>query len=409
VSRQPDIVVTGVGVVSPAGLDAATGWKSICAGESGTRHDPTLDGLRARFTGRVPDFDPSARLGATTARRTERFTQLALIAAEEALAGSGLDRDAWDSARVAVILGSAMGGCPTWEKQASRAAHASDLEPVSPLAMPMFLVNMVSGHVALRYRVTGPNFTASSACASGTTAIGLARDLLRSGACDVAITGGADASISRLTVAAFDRMDALSTRNDKPSTASRPFDTSRDGFVLSEGAAVLVLERAEDARARSAQPLARIAGYGASADAHHITAPHPDGAGLEQAIRAAAAEAGISLTDIDHVNAHATSTPLGDLAEAALLRRLLPHGPPVTAVKGAIGHTLGASGAIGAAVSVQSIVDGTIPPIANLGDPDPAVDLDVVTSEARSLNSGWVLCNSLGFGGQNASLIIAAA
>jgi len=273
----------------------------------------------------------------------------------------------------------------------------------------MLVPNMVAGQLAMEFAAYGPNLVTATACASGATAIGVARDLLRSGSCDIVLTGGTEAGLTPLSIAGFAQMGALSARTDDPGAASRPFDVGRDGFVAAEAAGVLVLEREGDAKARRASVRARLAGYGASADAHHATAPHPQGAGAERAIVAALADAGIAPDEVDHVNAHGTSTPLNDVAEARTLRRVLGDGFSVTSTKGVTGHSLGAAGAIEAAFSVLTISNGLTPPTANLDSQDPEADIDVVAKAPREGNVDVVVSNSFGFGGQNAVLVVTAA
>lgn len=280
---------------------------------------------------------------------------------------------------------------------------------VSALLIPMLVPNMVAGHLAMDLRATGPNFVTATACASGATAIGSALQLLRDGTCDVVVAGGGEAGVTPLMVTGFTQMGALSKRLDEPSAASRPFDADRDGFVIGEGSGMLVLEREADARARGATVRARIAGYGASADAYHMTAPDPGGTGVLQALRTALAAAGVMPDEVGHVNAHGTSTPLNDAAEAAVLRKLLGEGAAVTSTKGVVGHTLGAAGAIEAALTVLAVERSTVPPTANLERLDPEIELDVVSGAPREGKLEVAVSNSFGFGGQNAVLVITAA
>lgn len=401
----PDVVVTGLGVVSAAGIGAEATWKSVVSGQPTARISPTLRGLPTDLACELDGFDAPGLLGANFARRTDRFSQLAMIAGDEALRTAGLDPSGWDGARVGVLLGSAFGGVTTLTEQAVRESRGS---AVSAVTVPAVLSNMAAGLLSLAWKAHGPSLAVNTACASGATAIGLAAGLLRDDTCDIVIAGGAEAPVNRLLAAAFARMDALSLNRAAPAAASRPFDAQRDGFVLAEGAAMLVLERADDAAARHAPTLARLVGFGASADAHHFTAPHPEGRGLERAVTQALRRAGAGLADVDHVNAHATSTPKGDLAEASLLARLFGGSVSVTAPKGALGHTLGAAGAIEAALTVLSIVEQTVPPTANLDEPDALIDeLDIVAGQARSQRIRLALSSSSGFGGQNAVLAFA--
>jgi len=279
---------------------------------------------------------------------------------------------------------------------------------VSPMLIPMMGISMVAGYLAIAVGATGPNLVTVTACASGTTAIGIARELLRSGKCDVVLAGGTEASLTPLIASTFAKMGALSRRGHDPAAASRPFDAGRDGFVLAEGAGVLVLERPADARTRGARVRARITGYGASADAYHATAPDPAGTGVQRAIEMALADAGVQPDEVDHVNAHGTSTPLNDATEATVLRRMFGAGPAVTSVKGVTGHSLGGAGAIEAACTVLSVQHGVVPPTANLDCQDPEIDLDVVARAPRAMPIQTAISNSFGFGGQNAVLVVSA-
>jgi 3-oxoacyl-[acyl-carrier-protein] synthase II len=357
------------------------------------------------FDCRVPGFDADQLLGRRTAWRLDRYEQLALVAAREAVHDAGLDPSSWAGARVGVVIGTALGGTATFERQ-QRNLLAGGVGEVSALLVPMAATNMVAGYIAIDCGARGPNLVTTTACASGSTAIGTARDLLRSDACDIVITGGVEACLSPTIVAAFTRMKALSRRVAAPAAASRPFDTDRDGFVIAEGAGVLVLERLADARARGAEIRARISGYGASADAFHPTAPDPEGTGTARAILAALADAGRRPDEVDHVNAHGTSTPQGDLAEGRMLRRVLGSRPAVTSTKGVTGHALGAAGAIEACCAVLTVQHGVIPPTANLDSLDRRIEVDVVSKVPRYQEVGVAVSNSFGFGGQNAVLVV---
>ncbi|OLR94116.1 beta-ketoacyl-[acyl-carrier-protein] synthase family protein [Actinokineospora bangkokensis] len=403
----PPIAVTGLGLVTAAGIGAQASWAGVCAGVSTAARTPALAGLPVDIACTVPGFDANKLVGRRSSLSHDRFVQLAIVAAREAVADSGLDPRAWDGARVGVVIGCGLGGVTTWETQHAKLL-GTGATTVSPLLIPMLVPNMVAGHLAMDLGATGPNFVTATACASGATAIGTALDLLRSGTCDVVITGGAEAGVSPLIVTGFAQMGAVSKRTDDPAAASRPFDVDRDGFVVGEGAGILVLEREADARARGARVRAKVAGYGASADAHHMTQPDPEGKGATAAIRAAMATAGITPDEVDHVNAHGTSTPLNDQTEAKVVRDLLGSRPAVTSAKGVLGHALGAAGAIEAALTILTIETGTIPPTANLTEQDPKVELDVVTGTPRHQKTDVALSNSFGFGGQNAALVFTA-
>ncbi|MFL6143067.1 MAG: beta-ketoacyl-[acyl-carrier-protein] synthase family protein [Labedaea sp.] len=403
-----DVAVTGLGLVTPAGIGVLESWKSVLAGRSMATADPALAGMPVDFTCRVPGFDADELLGRRTAWRLDRYVHLALVAAREAILDSGLDPAEWDSTRVGVVMGNALGGVRTFEEQHNTMLREGT-KGVSPMLIPMIGINMVAGYIAIDCQAQGPNLVTTTACASATTAIGTARELIRTGRCDIVIAGGAEAGLTRPVVAGFSRMGALSGRVHDPAAASRPFDRDRDGFVAAEGAGVLVLERMEHAVARKARVRARLAGYGASADAHHATAPDPTGDGVAQAIRMALHDADFEPREVDHVNAHGTSTPLNDVTEAKALRRVFGDGASVTSTKGVTGHSLGASGAIEAACTVLAIEHGTVPPTANLERQDPAIDLDVVAGAPRAQRISVAVSNSFGFGGQNAVLVLGAA
>lgn len=399
--RSAQVAVTGLGLVTAAGVGTDVAWKAVCGAVPLARTVPELAGLAVDIACTVPDFDAVGRLGGPLVRRTDRCCQLILVAAEDAVRDAGLDPGRWDGARVAVVVGSAFGGIGTVAAESAKLAAGKN---VSALTIPRFGPNMPAGQLSSLLGVAGPSLTVCTACASGGTALATARGLLLADRCDIVLAGGGDAPVNRLVAASFARMGALSRRCNDPAGASRPFDAERDGFVLAEGAAMLVLERSADAVARGARPLAEFAGDGASADAHHFTSPHPDGAGLERAVSAALAEAGAVPDDVDHVNAHATGTPLGDAAEAVLLGRLFGGRPLITAAKGVLGHAMGASGAIEAALTVRAITEGVVPPVANFRRAEDGWDLGFVTGRPRPHRTRLALSNSAGFGGQNAVL-----
>lgn len=402
------VCVTGLGLVTPAGMGVDASWHGVLAGQGLAAADPALAGVSVDMSCRVPGFDAEVLLGRKASRRLDRFVQLGVVAAREAVADAGLDPQTWDGARVGVVIGCGMGGAATWEQQHSKML-ADGPGKVSPLLIPMLVPNMVAGQLAMDLQALGPNLVTATACASGATAIGVARDLLRSGACDIVLAGGTEAGLTPLAIAGFAQMGALSTRTDDPQAASRPFDMGRDGFVAAEAAGMLVLERPADAAARGARVRASLAGYGASADGHHVTAPDPDGAGAARAMNAALDDAGLSPRDIVHVNAHGTSTPLNDAAESQTIRRVIGDHVSVTSTKGVTGHALGAAGAIEAAFTVLTVQHGIVPPTANLDSQDPQIDLDVVSKAPRTSEISAAMSDSFGFGGQNAVLVVTAA
>ncbi|WP_432130197.1 beta-ketoacyl-[acyl-carrier-protein] synthase family protein [Streptomyces tendae] len=404
---DPSLAVTGLGLVTAAGLGVDATWEGVLRGRSAGAKDERLAGLPVDIACAVPGLQPARHVDRRSVLIHDRFVQLAIVAAREAVADAGLDPLTWDGARVGVVVGCGLGGVTTWESQHRRLLERGP-EAVSALLVPMLVPNMAAGHLAMDLRALGPNLVTATACASGGTALGTAARLLRDGTCDIVVAGGTEAGVSPLMVTGFAQMGALSRRVDDPAAASRPFDADRDGFVIGEGSGMLVLERAADAEARGATVRARLVGHGASADAHHVTAPDPEGAGALRAMEAALAQAGVTGRDIDHVNAHGTSTPLNDAVEAAVLGRLVGDRATVTSAKGVLGHTLGAAGAIEAALTVLSIERSTVPPTANLRRRDPAVDLDVVADAPREQKVELAMSNSFGFGGQNAVLVFAS-
>lgn len=406
-----DIAVTGLGLVTPAGVGLEASWDGLCAGVGLAASDPELAGLPVDFACQVPGFDGAELLGRRLTWRIDRFIQLALVAAREAVADAGFSAAGpdWEGPRVATVLGVATNGGDRWPVEYRNLAEGR-VDAISPTTLSRSLPNMAAGEVSVDLRAMGPCLTTSSACASGASAIGVARDLLRAGACDIAITGGADCARVRMGSAAFHRMRALSTRRHDPAGASRPFDADRDGFVLSEGAGILVLERPEHARARGARIRGYLSGYGASSDAYHHTSPEPEGDGARRATLAALKDAGAELAEVDHINAHGTATPQGDRIEASTLTGLFgATPPPVTSAKGVLGHTLGAAGAVEAAATVLTLQRGLIPPTANLDRLDGGMDIDVVTKAPRPHRMAAALSNAFGFGGQNAVLFFRAA
>ncbi len=410
---RPRVVVTGVGAVTPAGPDAATTLEAILAGRPSAVPITTWDteGHPVRFAAEITSFDPAPTIEPRDARRIDRVSQFGIVAAQEALthaglAGDGADPDGIDRSRVAVVIGSGVGGILTLEDQIE-VRVTKGVNRVGPLLIPMMMSNATAGLVALRHGFHGSAFSVATACASGVDSIGHAADMIRAGRADVVVAGGSEASITPTAMAAFARMGALSTRNDDPASASRPFDRARDGFVMGEGAGIVVLESAEHAARRGATVLGELAGYGSTCDAHHITAPDPDGAGAIASMQQALADAGLAPSGIGHVNAHGTSTPLNDAAESAAMVKVFGrHGPPVTSTKGVTGHLVGATGAVEAIVGLLCARAGTVPPVANLSDPDVDPGVDLVRDTSRAIAVGPVLSNSFGFGGHNASLVL---
>ncbi|MFE9768036.1 beta-ketoacyl-[acyl-carrier-protein] synthase family protein [Streptomyces sp. NPDC005808] len=403
---KDEIAVTGIGLVTPGGIGVEATWDTVRTGRPTAHTDPALNNTPVSLSCRVPPLQP----GRGRLWRFDRSTRFLLTAAREALAAAGLDPADWDPARVAVVIGTAAGGIDTLETQHHKLISTGP-GALSPMTLPAFLPNMAAGHLTLELGATGPSLQTSTACASGATALITACLLLSTGACDIAVAGGTDAMITPLCAAGFAKMGALSRRGDDPGRASRPFDKDRDGFVLGEGAGMLVLERRRHADARTARPLALLAGHGSTSDAHHPTAPHPEGVGLRAATRTALAMAGASAYDVDHINAHGTSTPLNDAVEATVIRDLYARRQPtVTSAKGALGHTMGAAGAIEAALTIASITRRTAPPTANFTTPDDTTSgIDIVNTASRRQHIRLALSHSLGFGGHNTVLAFTAA
>jgi 3-oxoacyl-[acyl-carrier-protein] synthase II len=416
-----DVVITGMGLTTPAGRGLADAWNGVLAGKAAAVVDEELAayGTPVTIACRVPAYDADAELGRGAKRRLDRFTHLGVIAAREAVAHAGLsDPDADDPEklagvdpdRVGILLGSGIGGAETWADEYPRFLEKGP-NRASPMFVPKMLSNTAAGTIAIRTGARGPNMTVNTACAAGASAIHVARDLIRAGAADLVLAGGVEAGITALSISAFAQMGALS-RNADPAAASRPFDVDRDGFVMGEGAGIVVLESAEHAAARGATALAVMAGAGASADAFHATAPPEDGGGAVLAIERAVADAGVDPTAIGHLNAHGTSTPLNDVAESRALRKVFGDHTDqivVTSTKGVTGHLLGAAGAVEAIFAVQALREGVVPPTANLTTQDPDIALDVVAGEPRSVTLDAVLSTSMGFGGQNAALVLTRA
>lgn len=407
---QTRVVVTGLGVVSPVGLDLESTWASLIAGRSGIGPITQFDAseLDVRIAGEAHDFDPTRYMDPKEARRTDRFTQLAIAAAEEALAMSGLRVDQATSHEVGVIVGAAVGGVWTYNRDVEALAQRGP-RAVSPFLIPSISVDAAGVQIALRFGCRGPNHSVSSACSSGSDAIGTALDIIRRGDARAVITGGTEAAITPIAIAAFSRMRALSRRNDEPERACRPFDADRDGFVMSEGAAILVLEELGSALARGAEPLVELASYAATADATHLTSPDATGSSAARCIRRAMEHAGIAPEEVSYVNAHGTGTPTGDPVEVKAIRLALgAHADrvPVSATKSMTGHLLGAAGAIEAVIAAQAVREGVIPPTINLDNRDPGCDLDLVPHTSRRVPVDVAVSTSFGFGGHNSCLAL---
>lgn len=403
------VVVTGIGLVTPLGTDRETTWKNLINGESGIDYIGAFDaeGYESRIAGEVREFDAAGVLGRRQAKRMDRFAQFACAASLEALEHAGIEMGDEDADRVAVLIGSGVGGIITISEQME---VLNDRGPrrVNPFLVPMMLGDMASGQVSMTIGAKGPNYSVVSACATGTDSIGEAAEMIRRGVVDVAIAGGSEAAICPIGVAGFNACKALSTRNDDPQGASRPFDAERDGFVLGEGAGVLVIESLEHAEKRGAEVLSELIGYGATSDAHHVTQPHPEGEGAAEAMRIAVEQAGIQPEEVAYINAHGTSTPLNDKFETIAVKKAFgdhAHNLTMSSTKSMTGHLLGAAGGIEAAFSVMAISESAVPPTINLENPDPDCDLDYVPNLAKRGRVPAAMSNSLGFGGHNATLL----
>jgi 3-oxoacyl-[acyl-carrier-protein] synthase II len=403
------VVITGLGAVTPVGNDVPTMWSNLLAGKGGAGPITLFDAaaFKTKFACEVKDFDAGALIGKKDARRMDRFTQLAVVAAQQALQDSALVVNADNTARIGVYIGSGIGGIGTMEAEL-RQLMTKGPDRVSPFLVPMMLPDTAAGQVAIQFGLRGPNMAIVTACASGNNAIGEATECIRRGAADVMVSGGAEAGVTPLAVAGFNSMTAISTRNDAPEIASRPFDKERDGFVIGEGAGMLVLEELGQAVARGAKIYGEILGYGATADAYHITAPEENGAGAVRAMQAALQQAGLQPDQIDYINAHGTSTPLNDKSETQAIKTVLGEAAyriPISSTKSMTGHLLGAGGAVEAVICARVLTDAMIPPTINYEHPDPACDLDYVPNTARPAAIKTIMSNSFGFGGHNAVLI----
>ena len=406
------VVVTGIGCVTPLGHDVTTTWDAMIAGRSGVGPISAFDAsnLDVRIAAEVKGFDPTRFVNPKEARRMDRFTQLGLVAALEAWKDAGIAVNECNAERIGVVGGSGIGGIGILSQQ-FEVLFTKGPDRISPFLIPMLIVDMLAGQISINLGLKGPNWGLASACATGGHAIGEAAEIIRRGDADVMIAGGADAGIVPIGVAAFASMRALSTCNDQPEKASRPFDTQRDGFVIGEGGGMLVLESLEHARARGARIRAELAGYGATADAYHVSAPSEGGEGAARAMKMALEQAGLQPRDVDYINAHGTSTPYNDRAETESIKAVFgaaAYDVPVSSTKSVTGHLMGAAGAVEAIACIKAIEEGLIPPTMNYEFPDPTCDLDYVPNEARHRTVAAALSNSLGFGGHNSTLLVTA-
>ncbi len=405
------VVVTGLGALTPIGKNVAEFWQGLLKGKNGivriSRFDPSEFG--SQIAGEIKDFDPLERLERKEVKRLDPFAQYALYAAVEAVEDSGLlQYDGLDKHRVGVIVSSGIGGIDTLEREMQKMFQKGPSR-VSPFLVPMMIPDIAAGHVAIKYGFKGPNFCVVSACASSAHAIGEAMKMIQRGDADVVVVGGAEAPIIKTALAGFSSARALSTRNDEPEKASRPFDAERDGFVMGEGAGIVVIESLSHALKRDARIYAELKGYGATADAYHITAPDPSGEGARRSMQIAIEDAGLTIDDIDYINAHGTSTKLNDKTETLAIKQVFgdrAYKIPISSTKSMVGHLLGAAGAVEFIVSVLSVINDTVHKTRNYEHPDPECDLDYVPDGPRKVTVRNALSNSFGFGGHNASLIV---
>jgi len=403
------IVITGMGAISPVGLNCADTFAGLVAGRSGISKISAFDAseLSCQIAGEVKNFDPADYMDRKMARRIGRYAQFSIAATQEALAQSGLDLEQEDPSRIACIVSSAIGDFPMVEDQMNL-VFAQGRSNVSPFTVPRVSTSMAAGNIALEFGLTGMSYGLSSACATGSHSIANALMILKLGMADVVLAGGAESAICNTFLRSYIAMRALSSRNDEPERASRPFDRDRDGFIIAEGAGVLVLETLDRARRRGAPILAELAGVGMSCDAFHITSAHPDGTGAAQAMNAALKSAGMNAGDVDYINAHGTSTPVNDPIETKAIKTVFAeraYDIPVSSIKSMTGHTIGAAGAIEAVACIMALNENVIPPTINLDNPGPDCDLDYVPHRAREAELDVVMSNSFAFGGQNSVLI----
>jgi 3-oxoacyl-[acyl-carrier-protein] synthase II len=404
------IVITGVGVVAPNGIGLEPFWDGLVNGRSATGTVTAFDttGMTSTVDAEVKDFDPAKWLSPRDVRRTDRFVQLAVAATIMAVEHGGLDMNAEDPARVGVLIGSGIGGLQTICIEHEKLLNGGPRR-VSPFLIPMLIINMASGQVSIMLGAKGPNFSIATACATAAHCIGEAAQIIGTGSADVMVAGGSEAALNQLGFGGFCAMKALSTRNHEPQKASRPFDLERDGFVMGEGAGIVLVEEYEHARRRGAPMLAELVGYGATGDAYHMTAPSPGGEGAKRCMAEALDSAGLNPEDVDYINAHGTSTPLNDKLETEAIKAVFgdrARSVPVSSTKSMVGHLLGAAGAVELIACIQTLKHNTIHPTINYETPDPECDLDYVPNTAREARVDVALSNSLGFGGHNAALIV---
>lgn len=409
-SADSRVVVTGMGAVTPLGLNMSTTWEGLVAGKSGVDYITLFDAepLETKFAGEVKGFEPTDYITRKEARRMDRFAQLAVAASLQAVEHSGIQINSDSQDNIGIIIGSGIGGLTTLFEQA-KVLMEKGPDRVSPFLAPMMISDMAAAQVSIVLGVRGPNLCTTSACSSGSDAIGVGYELIKRGNAQAVIAGGSEAIINPIGIAGFNALNALSTRNEAPQLASRPFDAERDGFIISEGAGSLILESLDHARKRGANILAELVGYGSSADAFHVTQPCEDGEGAARAMELALNKAGLDAAEIDYINAHGTSTPLNDRMETQAIKTVFgdhAYRIPVSSTKSMTGHLIGASGAVEAAICIMVIQQGVIPPTINLVYPDPDCDLDYVTEGARQARVNTVLSNSFGFGGHNSVLIL---
>jgi 3-oxoacyl-[acyl-carrier-protein] synthase II len=404
------VVITGLGCISPLGNTPSEAWQALIDGKSGAGSITHFDASahKTKIACQVKDFDPAALFGGREARRMDRFTQFALAAASQALTDSGLRVDDSNRDRIGVVVGTGIGGIGTLSAQIE-VLNQKGPDRVSPFLVPMMISDTAAGMAAIHLGLRGPNMAVVTACASGNNAIGEAAEMIRRGAADVILAGGAEAAITPITVAGMNVMGALSTRNDEPQAASRPFDATRDGFVMGEGGVMLVLESLDHARARGANILAEVSGYGTTDDAYHISAPAENGSGAAKCMQIAIQNAGLGVTDIDYINAHGTSTPLNDKSETAAIKTVFgehAYQIPVSSTKSMTGHMIGAAGAMEAMICTLTFQHNILPATINHANPDPACDLDIIPNQARPATPRHAISNSFGFGGHNATLVL---